>query len=100
MCISEEDLMKNIQVNARKSTINRTIKILLTILGIWPEASCVTFLRIFWFITLGVVQISQYQYLLSHFYSSDVFDLMDCFSSSLAFIKFFFKMLIFWWNQR
>lgn len=94
------DLMRNTQAVTRKSTINGTTKFLLIVFGIWPEVSCVTFCRLFWSISFGIIAIGQYRYLIVHFYSSDVFVLMDCFSALLGFTKVFLKFNIFWWNQR
>ncbi|XP_014480075.1 PREDICTED: odorant receptor 4-like [Dinoponera quadriceps] len=92
--------MRSTKVVARKSTINCTIKFLLIVLGIWPDTLSVTFSRIFWSISLGALEVCQYRYLLTHLYSSDVFELMDCFGAFIGFVKFSFKISIFWWNQR
>ncbi|XP_011631575.2 putative odorant receptor 92a [Pogonomyrmex barbatus] len=83
----------------RKSTINRTIEIMFTLFGIWPHTSCVPFCRIFWIISIIAVQFYHYRYLLTHFHSDDLFNLMDCLSSFLAYMKVMIKFITFWLNQ-
>jgi len=68
--------------------------------GIWPGVSYVTLRRLFWSITLIIAQVSQYAYLVLHFYIDDLADLMDNLSSSLAYSLLFFKLITFWINQR
>lgn len=68
--------------------------------GIWPDISCMTFSRVFWTTSLVIIEVCQYRYLLAHSYSSDLFDLMDCFSTFMGYIKFSIKISVFWWNER
>ncbi|XP_011263780.2 odorant receptor 4 [Camponotus floridanus] len=84
----------------RNSSINRTIEVLFTLFGIWPGTSCILLCRIFWIISIIIVQFYHYQYLLTHFYSDDLFNLMDCLSSFLAYTKVMTKFIAFWLNQR
>ncbi|GAB1863066.1 Odorant receptor [Camponotus japonicus] len=83
-----------------KSTINRTTKFALILFGIWPNISCLTFCRIFWTVTILMVLFCHYLYFLTHYHSDDVFDLMDCFTSFLGFLKLMIKFAFFWLNQR
>ncbi|XP_014480073.1 PREDICTED: uncharacterized protein LOC106747236 [Dinoponera quadriceps] len=92
-------LMKNIKVIARKSTINCMVKYLLILYGIWPNTLCALSCKVFWSVSLAIIQVYHCRYLLVHFYSNDVFDLMDCFSTFIGFIKLFFKIIVFWWKQ-
>ncbi|XP_072751075.1 uncharacterized protein [Anoplolepis gracilipes] len=84
----------------RKSTINRTLKLMLTLCGIWPGTSCVIICRAYWIIALTTDNICHYRYLLMHLHTNDLFDLMDCFSSFLTQVKFMTKLIIFWLNER
>ncbi|XP_071643420.1 odorant receptor 4-like isoform X2 [Temnothorax longispinosus] len=84
----------------RKSTINRTLKLMLTLCGIWPGTSCIMICRTYWIIALATDEICHYRYLLMHLHSNDLFDLMDCFSSFLTQVKFSIKLIIFWLNER
>ncbi|XP_011155782.2 odorant receptor 4 [Solenopsis invicta] len=84
----------------RKSTINRTLKLMLTLCGVWPGTSYVIICRAYWIIALATDEICHYRYLLMHFHSRDLFDLMDCFSSFLTQVKFSIKLIIFWLNER
>ncbi|GAB1863064.1 Odorant receptor [Camponotus japonicus] len=84
----------------RKSTINRMTKFVLILFGIWPDISYVIFSRIFWTVTIVIVLFCHYPYLLTHHHSDDVFDLMDCFSNFLGFLKLMIKIIFFWLNQR
>ncbi|XP_032669892.1 uncharacterized protein LOC116843539 [Odontomachus brunneus] len=93
-------LMRNNKVTARKSTINRMVRYLLILFGIWPDVSCMMFCRIFWGISFAIVVVCQYRYLLTHLYSNDLSDLMDCFSTFVGYIKLTFKFIVFWWNER
>ncbi|XP_029662713.1 odorant receptor 13a-like [Formica exsecta] len=84
----------------RKNTINRTLKLMLTLCGIWPGTSCVIICRAYWIIALTIDIICHYRYLLLHLHSSNLFDLMDCFSSFLTQVKFMTKLIIFWLNEQ
>ncbi|GAB1863065.1 Odorant receptor [Camponotus japonicus] len=83
-----------------KSTINRATKFVLTLFGIWPDISCVMFCRIFWTVTIIIVLFCHYLYFLTHYHSDDMFDLMDCFSGFLGFLKLMITFIFFWLNQR
>ncbi|XP_072750607.1 odorant receptor 13a-like [Anoplolepis gracilipes] len=84
-----------------KSTINRATKFVLILFGFWPNISAVTFIRIiFWAITISIVLFCHYLYLLTHYHSDDVFDLMDCFSTFLGYVKLMIKFTCFWLNRR
>ncbi|EFN81413.1 Odorant receptor 2a [Harpegnathos saltator] len=85
---------------ARRSTINRTLQLMLTVCGVWPTTSGIAICRAYWVIALGIDEVCHYRYLLLHLHSNDLFDLMDCFSSFLTQVKFSTKLIIFWWNQR
>ncbi|XP_011870743.1 PREDICTED: odorant receptor 13a-like isoform X2 [Vollenhovia emeryi] len=84
----------------RKSTINRTIEVVFTLFGIWPNSMCTPICRIFWIITIIIVQFLHYRYLQIHLHSDDLFNLMDCLSSFLAYMKVMTKFVVFWINQR
>ncbi|XP_071569013.1 odorant receptor 10-like [Temnothorax nylanderi] len=83
-----------------RRTINRTVELMLTMFGYWPGISCVLFYRMFWMITLAITEYFHCQYLVMHFRFHNLFDLMDCLSSFLAFIKMSFRLFIFWLKQR
>ncbi|CAL1674346.1 unnamed protein product [Lasius platythorax] len=68
--------------------------------GIWPDISCVMLCRIFWTITIAIVLLCHYLYFMTHYHSDDVFNLMDCFSSFLGFLKLMIKIGFFWSHQR
>ncbi|XP_032669914.1 odorant receptor 4-like isoform X1 [Odontomachus brunneus] len=91
---------KQANIMIRKSTINRTIELMFILFGIWPGTSCVLLRRTFWLVTIVIVQYCHYRYLITHFYSDDLFNLMDCLSSLLAYAKVMSKLVIFWLNQR
>ncbi|XP_032669871.1 odorant receptor 13a-like [Odontomachus brunneus] len=84
----------------RKSTINRTLQLMLTVCGVWPTTSGIAICRAYWVIALGIDEVCHCRYFLLHLQSNDLFDLMDCFSSFLTQVKFSTKLIIFWWNQR
>ncbi|XP_011631562.1 odorant receptor 4-like isoform X1 [Pogonomyrmex barbatus] len=84
----------------RKSTINRTLKLMLTLCGVWPGTTCVIICRAYWIIALATDEICHYRYLLMHLHTHDLFDLMDCFSSFLTQVKFTVKLIVFWLNER
>ncbi|XP_025164027.1 odorant receptor 4-like [Harpegnathos saltator] len=92
--------MRATKVVACKSTISRIVKCLLILYGIWPDTSCIMFCKVFWSISLTIIQFWHYQYLLAHFYSNDIFDLMDCLSTFVGYFKLLIKIIVFWWNQQ
>ncbi|KAL6254500.1 hypothetical protein P5V15_014553 [Pogonomyrmex californicus] len=83
-----------------KRTINRTVELMLTMFGVWPDISCVVFYRVFWMITLAINQFFHYRYFVTHFHVDNLFDLMDCLSSFLAHVKLTVKLIIFSLKQR
>ncbi|XP_071642913.1 odorant receptor 13a-like isoform X2 [Temnothorax longispinosus] len=83
-----------------KRTINRTVELMLTVFGVWPGISCVLPYRVFWVTTLAVNQFLHYRYFVTHFHFDNIFDLMDCMSSFLEFVKLMFKLIIFSLKQR
>ncbi|XP_077261325.1 odorant receptor Or2-like isoform X1 [Temnothorax americanus] len=85
---------------ARKSTLNRTLRFMLTMCGIWPGTPYVLLCRIFWVVSLTVTLFCHYRYFLTHVYSAEILDLMDCLSSFLAYSKIIIKFIVFWLNQR
>ncbi|EZA57539.1 ObirOr5-V10 [Ooceraea biroi] len=82
------------------STICFSIKFVLLVFGIWPGVSCVILHRLFWSSTLIITQIFQYAYFILHFHTDNLSDLMDNLSCALAYSLLFFKLIIFWTNQR
>ncbi|XP_025164026.1 odorant receptor 4-like [Harpegnathos saltator] len=92
--------MKATKVVAYQSTISHTVKCLLILHGIWPDTSCITLCKVFWSVSLTIIQFWHYKYLLAHFYSNDIFDLMDCLSTFIGYFKLLIKIIVFWWNQQ
>ncbi|XP_011870732.1 PREDICTED: odorant receptor 13a-like isoform X2 [Vollenhovia emeryi] len=84
----------------RKSTFNRTLKFMLALCGIWPGTSYALLCRIFWIVSLTVVIFCHYRYFVTHFYTAEVLDLMDCLSTFLAYSKILIKFTVFWFNQQ
>ncbi|XP_014480030.1 PREDICTED: odorant receptor 4-like [Dinoponera quadriceps] len=85
---------------ARRSTLNRTLKFMFVLFGIWPGMSCVVVCRIFWVVTLAFVEYCHYHYFLTHIYTAELLDLMDCLCSFLAHAKVLIKFILFWLNQQ
>ncbi|XP_071642877.1 uncharacterized protein [Temnothorax longispinosus] len=83
-----------------RRTINRTVQLMLIMFGYWPGISCVVLYRVFWMIMVGITEFCHCHYLVVHFRFHNLFDLMDCLTSFLAFIKLFSKLFIFWLKQR
>ncbi|EGI58898.1 Putative odorant receptor 92a, partial [Acromyrmex echinatior] len=87
-------------IMTRKSTLNHTLKFMLTLCGIWPGTSYVLPCRIFWIVSLTITLFCHYRYFLTHVHSAEILDLMDCLSSFLAYSKIIIKFLVFWLNER
>ncbi|XP_025073197.1 odorant receptor 4-like [Pogonomyrmex barbatus] len=84
----------------RNSTINRTLKFILCLFGIWPDMSCAILCRTFWAITAIIFIICQYRYLSLYFRTDDIFELVDCISSFVWYFKLMGKLIFFSINQR
>jgi hypothetical protein len=78
-------------------TINRPTEIVLRIFGLWPGSLHTS---ICWIISLVVILIFQYQYIIKNLNSIDLAELMDDMSVILAYFLLFIKLIIFWFNQR
>lgn len=83
----------------RKSTINRTLEVMFIFYGMWPGTSYVLLCRMAWIIINVLVLFYHYRYFLTHFGTDDLFNLMDCLSSFLAYFKMLSKLIVFWLNQ-
>ncbi|KAF3054638.1 Odorant receptor 284 [Nylanderia fulva] len=77
----------------RKSTLNRTLKFMLTLCGVWPGVPCIVLCRICWIITVIFILFCHYRYFLTHIHSAKLMDLMDCMSSFFAYAKVIIKFL-------
>ncbi|XP_029165587.1 uncharacterized protein LOC114936506 [Nylanderia fulva] len=84
----------------RKSTINRVTKFALILFGIWPNASCIMFCRIFWTVTIAMILICHYLYIVKNYSYDNIFNLLESVSTFLGFLKLMFKFGLFWFNQR
>ncbi|XP_011148047.1 odorant receptor 4-like isoform X2 [Harpegnathos saltator] len=82
------------------STVCFSIKFVLRIFGVWPNASCVVLRRLFWSVLLIVTQVFQYAYFVVHLRTDDLPDLMDSLSCALAYTLLLIKLIIFWVNER
>ncbi|XP_067206901.1 odorant receptor 4-like isoform X2 [Linepithema humile] len=78
-------------------TISRPIEILLRIFGLWPGSLHTSF---YWIISLVVILIFQYRYIIKNLHSIDLAELMDDMSVIMAYLLLFIKLIIFWFNQR
>ncbi|XP_011694590.1 PREDICTED: odorant receptor 4-like [Wasmannia auropunctata] len=85
---------------ARKSTFNFTLKVLLTLSGIWPGTPYVLLCRIYWIVSMTVVLFWHYRWFLTHVQTAKILDLMECLSSILAYTKVITKCVVFWLNER
>lgn len=85
---------------ARKNTINRVVKVLLPLFGVWPGRSSIIFFRVFWVASAAIVELSHYRFFVSHLRPEHFFDLVDCLCSFLAHGKVIAKIVLFWVNQR
>ncbi|XP_072750442.1 odorant receptor 4-like isoform X1 [Anoplolepis gracilipes] len=83
-----------------KNIISQAIEIYLRIFGIWPDSSCILLRRIFWIIALAIEQILQYQYIILHFYSFELFEIMDLLGETMAYTIVLIKIVILWYKQR
>jgi len=94
MSKNEQDIM------IPQNILNRKVKFIFTLCGIWPGISCVLFYRMFWIITMTIAISYLLSYLLSHLYTAELMDLIDCLCLMLAHIKVISKCFIFWLNQK
>lgn len=80
------------------STISRPVEIGLRLTGIWPN-SLVLF-RMLWTLVMGIVLIFQYHYLLIHFSTEELPNLIDGLSTTLPYNLLFIKLIVLWVNNR
>ncbi|XP_036141345.1 odorant receptor 13a-like isoform X2 [Monomorium pharaonis] len=76
-----------------KRTISRTVEFFLTAFGVWPGAPI--FYRMFSVFLLGTTVLLHCWYIMMHFNLDNLFNLMDCLSSFLAFLKVTCNIIIF-----
>lgn len=80
------------------STVSRPVEIGLRLTGIWPN-SCI-FFRLIWSVVMGTGLIFQYHYLLTHFSTKELPNLIDGLSTTLPYSLLFFKLIVLWVNNR
>ncbi|XP_036141687.1 uncharacterized protein LOC105840961 [Monomorium pharaonis] len=80
--------------------LNRMVKFILTLCGVWPGGSSVLFCRILFTVSLTFAQYCNYRYIMIHMHSIAIEDVVTWLTVVLAHCKVFFKCLIFWLNQR
>ncbi|KAL0120392.1 hypothetical protein PUN28_008220 [Cardiocondyla obscurior] len=80
------------------STVSRPVEIGLRLTGIWPNSSIL--IRLFWTVIMGIGLIFQYRYLLTHFSTKELPNLIDGLSTTLPYNLLFFKLIVLWVNNR
>lgn len=80
------------------STVSRTVEIGLRLTGIWPNSSI--FFRLLWILVMGTGLIFQYHYLLIHFNTKELPNLIDGLSTTLTYSLLCFKLIVLWMNNR
>ncbi|XP_011065038.1 PREDICTED: odorant receptor 67c-like [Acromyrmex echinatior] len=80
------------------STVSRSIEIGLHLTGIWPNSSI--FFKLLWILVMGIGLIFQYYYLLTHFSTKELPNLIDGLSTTLPHSLLFFKLIVLWANHR
>ncbi|KAL6254522.1 hypothetical protein P5V15_014575 [Pogonomyrmex californicus] len=80
------------------STVSRPVKIGLRLTGIWPNSPI--FFRLLWTSVMGTGLIFQYHYLLTHFSTKELPNLIDGLSTTLPYSLLFFKLVVLWVNNR
>ncbi|XP_012063162.1 PREDICTED: odorant receptor 4-like [Atta cephalotes] len=80
------------------STVSRSVEIGLHLTGIWPNSSI--FFKLLWTLVMGIGLIFQYYYLLTHFSTKELPNLIDGLSTTLPHSLLFFKLIVLWVNHR
>ncbi|XP_011694617.1 PREDICTED: odorant receptor 13a-like [Wasmannia auropunctata] len=80
------------------STVSRPVEIGLRLTGIWPDSSI--FFRLLWTLVMGTGLIFQYHYLLIHFSTKELPNLIDGLSTTLPYNLLFIKLVVLWVNNR
>ncbi|XP_014473880.1 PREDICTED: odorant receptor 4-like [Dinoponera quadriceps] len=80
------------------STLSRPVKIGLRLTGVWPNSSVL--FKLLWTSVMGTILIFQYHYILNHFSSDDLSNLIDGLSTTLPYSLLFFKLVVLWINNR
>ncbi|XP_011694618.1 PREDICTED: odorant receptor 4-like [Wasmannia auropunctata] len=80
------------------STVSRPVEIGLRLTGIWPNSSI--FFKLLWTLVMGIGLIFQYHYLLTHFSTKQLPNLIDGLSTTLPHSLLFFKLIVLWVNNR
>ncbi|KAL6254515.1 hypothetical protein P5V15_014568 [Pogonomyrmex californicus] len=82
------------------STVSPLLKIGLSLIGIWPDASHGTLRWVFYMATLFVMQYFQYSYVYAHLDFNNLTKLMDGLGLVLDYTLTMLKLLSFWINRR
>ncbi|XP_011862399.1 PREDICTED: odorant receptor 4-like isoform X2 [Vollenhovia emeryi] len=81
-------------------TISLSVQIGLRIIGFWPDTPCALLFRGLWILTIAIVQIYQYWWIIIHFRTDDMSYLMDGLSVTIEYTVMSFKLIILWLNSR
>lgn len=82
------------------STISPSLKIGLSLIGMWPGSSYKTFFWLFYMTSLVAMQYFQYSYFFANLGTNDFSKLMDGLSITLDYTLTFLKLLSLWHNRR
>ncbi|KAG7207069.1 hypothetical protein KM043_000951 [Ampulex compressa] len=81
------------------SAIGLGLEIGLRFVGVWPDAPCALFFKLYWISTMALFQLFQYRYVITHFGSTDLTRLMDSLSTSLPYTLLCLKLIMLWANE-
>ena len=66
----------------------------------WPNTPCALLFRCLWILTIGIVQSLQYWWIVIHFRTDDMSQLMDGLSVTIEYSVISLKLIILWFNSR
>ncbi|XP_018401486.1 PREDICTED: uncharacterized protein LOC108778731 [Cyphomyrmex costatus] len=84
----------------RKTTVNRTVFLMLPWCGISSDGIIKLTARLFWIFTLGFIGYCHCLYFATHLNGQNFINLVDCLCSFIAFAKVIVKLVAFWLNQQ
>ncbi|XP_034175209.2 odorant receptor 67c-like [Osmia lignaria lignaria] len=81
------------------STLSPSVRYGLHFVGVWPGTPLPGLRKFCWVIAMGLLQTYQYRYIIQHYYTDSLLELIDNLSITMPFSLVCIKLIVAWTNQ-
>ncbi|XP_046143973.1 uncharacterized protein LOC123988341 [Osmia bicornis bicornis] len=81
------------------STLSPSVRYGLHFVGVWPGTPLPGLRKMCWVIAMGLLQTYQYKYIIQHYYTDSLLEMIDNLSITMPFSLVCIKLIVAWTNQ-